>query len=333
MPEIGLTVGCWDYDRALPLLDGRVGIEGCRVIPVTISPEDSFPRAVSRAELDVTEMSLSSYLLQLSRGECPYIAIPAFLSRGFRHEAVYVRTDRDIETPKDLEGKIVGVPEYQMTLALWVRGILQDEYGVDFRTFHYRTGGTNKPGRKERLPLKLPDHMDVQPISPDRSLDDLIRAGELDGIMSPGPPQAFIDGDPSVRRLIDNTREAEQAYHQKTGFFPIMHVVGVRRALAEQHPWLPARVFAAFVEAKKIAINELNDIAASSANRVSLPWLAAEMAETRALMGEDFWSYGVAANRAELETICRYSEEQYLSERRLTVEALFAAETLKMPGI
>lgn len=332
MAEIGLTVGCWDYDRTCALLDGRVGIEGCRVIPVTISPEDSFPRAVSRAELDVSELSLSSYLLQISRGDCPYVAIPAFLSRGFRHEAVYVRTDRDIETPKDLEGRLVGVPEYQMTLALWVRGILQDEYGVDFRALRYRTGGTNTPGRKERLPLKLPDHMDVQPIPPERTLNELLLAGEIDAIMSPGPPQAFIEGNPAVRRLIADTRDAERQYFKKTGFFPIMHLVGIRRALVEQHPWLPARVFAAFVAAKSIAMQEIGAVAAAGANPVSMPWFAAELAATRALMGDDFWSYGVAANRAELEAICRYSEEQYLSERRLTVEELFAPETLDMPG-
>ena len=333
MAEIGLTVGCWDYDRTRALLDGRVGIEGCRVIPVTISPEDSFPRAVSRADLDVSELSLSSYLLQVSRGDCPYVAIPAFLSRGFWHEAVYVRTDRDINAPKDLEGKLVGVPEYQMTLALWVRGILQDEYGVDFRAMRYRTGGTNTAGRKERLPLKLPDHMDVQPIPPDRTLNELLVSGEIDAIMSPGPPQAFIEGDPSVRRLIADTRDAERRYFEKTGFFPIMHMVGIRRALVEQHPWLPARVFAAFVAAKRIAMQELGALAAAGANRVSMPWFAAELAATRSLMGDDFWSYGVADNRAELEAICRYSEEQYLSERRLTVEDLFAPETLDMPGV
>ena len=333
MVEIGLTVACWDYDRTRALLDGRVGIEGCRVIPVTIGTEDAFPRAVSRQEFDVSELSMSSYLLQHSRGECPYVAIPAFLSRAFRHDAFYIRTDRGIEEPKDLEGKVVGVPEYQMPLALWARGILQDEYGVDFRTLRYRTGGTNKPGRKERLPLNLPAHMDVQPIPPETSLNELLVAGELDAIMSPGPPRAFIDGGPVVRRLIPDTTAAEKAYYEKTGFFPIMHFVGVRRELVEQHPWLPERVFAAFVEAKKIALREMDEMVALSANKVTMPWFAAELAATRALMGDDFWSYGVAANRGELEAVCRYSQEQYLAERPLTVEELFAPETLEMAGL
>lgn len=328
MAEIGLTVACWDYDRTRAIRDGRVGVEGCRTIPVTVDPEDAFPRAVSRAEFDVSELSLSSYLLQLSRGESPYIAIPVFLSRSFRHDCYYVRSDSGIAEPKDLEGRLVGVPEYQMTLALWGRGILQDEYGVDFRTLRYRTGGLNRPGRKERLPLRLPDHMDVAPIDPARCLNELLLAGELDAIMSPGPPLSFTEGHPNVRRLIDDPPTAERAYFERTGIFPILHVAGIRRDLVDEHPWLPERVFAAFAEAKRIAMQEIDAIAAAGANKVTLPWFAAELARTRALMGEDYWSYGVEANRAALEAVCRYSKEQYLSEKPFAVEDLFAASTL-----
>ena len=228
MTEIGLTVACWDYDRTCALLDGRVGVDGCRVIPVTIGPEDAFPRAVSRAEFDVSELSLSSYLLQLTRGDCPYVAIPVFLSRGFKHDCYYVRADAGINEPKDLEGRLVGVPEYQMTLALWGRGILQDEYGVDFRKLRYRTGGANKPGRKERLPLRLPDHMDVAPVGPERCLNDLLLAGELDAIMSPGPPRAFSDGHPNVRRLMKTLRIGAEI----APGVPWCEVVGSERPLA-----------------------------------------------------------------------------------------------------
>jgi 4,5-dihydroxyphthalate decarboxylase len=332
MTEIGLTIACWDYDRTRALLDGRVGVEGCRVIPVTLSPEDAFPRAVSRAEFDVSELSLSSYLLQLTRGDCPYVAIPVFLSRGFKHDCVYVRADAGIEDPKDLEGKLVGVPEYQMTLALWGRGLLQDEYGVDFRALRYRTGGLNTPGRKERLPLRLPDHMDVAPVGPDRCLNDMLVAGELDAIMSPGPPKAFSDGDPNVRRLIADPHAVEHAYFARTGIFPILHVAGIRRELVDQHPWLPERVYAAFAESKRIAMAEIDAIANAGANKITLPWFAAEVARTRALMGDDYWSYGVEANRAALEAVCRYSHEQYLSERPLTVADLFAETTLALVG-
>jgi 4,5-dihydroxyphthalate decarboxylase len=277
----------------------------------------------------VSELSLSSYLLQHARGDGAYVAIPVFLSRGFKHDCTYVRADAGIRVPKDLEGRTVGVPEYQMTLALWGRGILQDEYGVDFRKLRYRTGGLNKPGRKERLPLRLPGHMDVTPIPADRCLNDQLLAGEIDAIMSPGPPKSFVEGNPAVRRLIDDPPTAERAYFERTGIFPILHVAGIRKELIAEHPWLPERVFAAFVEAKTIAMAEINAIAAAGANKVTLPWFAAEVARTKALMGEDYWSYGIAANRATLEAMCRYSHEQYLSERRLVVEELFAEATLE----
>jgi 4,5-dihydroxyphthalate decarboxylase len=332
MADVTITLGCWNYDRTQPLIDGRVGVEGCTVAPVVLRTEQLFPRAFQRQEFDVSELSVSSYILQVSRRECAYVAIPVFPSRAFRHACVYVRADRGIHEPKDLEGRVVGVPEYQMTLALWVRGILQDTYGVDFRTIRYRTGGTNAPGRKERLPLRLPVHMDVQPIPEGRCLNDLLVTGEIDAVMTPSPPLAFSLGAPLVRRLFSNAAEAERAYYRATGFFPIMHVVGVRRSLAEQYPWLPVNLFNAFVAAKVVAMRELDDIARGNANRITLPWFAAEWEATRSLMGDDFWSYGVPANRRELEALCRYSREQYLSEREMSVEELFEPETLTLPG-
>lgn len=331
MENVTITLGCWNYDRTMPLIDGRVGVEGCTVAPVVLPTEQLFPRAFQRQEFDVSELSVSSYILQLSRGECGYVAIPVFPSRAFRHACIYVRADRGIATPKDLEGKVVGVPEFQMTLALWLRGILQDVYGVDFRTIRYRTGGTNAAGRKERLPLRLPDGMDVRPIPEDKCLNDLLVAGELDAVMTPAPPLAFTQGDPDVVRLFEDAAGVEREFHRQTGFFPIMHVVGVRRSLAEKHPWLPVNLFKAFVAAKAMAVGELDAIARGNANRITLPWFAAEWEATRAFMGENFWPYGVAANRRELEALCRWSREQYLSERDIAVDEMFAPETLGLP--
>ena len=327
MAKVTITLGCWNYDRTMPLIDGRVGVEGCNVAPVVLPTEQLFPRAFQRQEFDVSELSVSSYLLQMSRGECDYVAIPVFPSRSFRHACIYVRNDRAIETPKDLEGKIVGVPEYQMTLALWLRGILQDVYGVDFRALKYRTGGTNAAGRKERLPLRLPPEIDSRPIPEDKCLNDLLLSGELDAVMTPAPPLAFSEGSPLVRRLFADADVVERDYYRQTGFFPIMHVVGVRRSLAERHPWLPVNLFKAFVEAKALAMKELDAIARGNANRITLPWFAAEWEATRAFMGRNFWPYGVAPNRAELEALCRYSVEQHLSERPFTVDELFAPGT------
>jgi len=330
MSVLTLTLATWDYDRTRPLLDGRVRVPGCQIVPVVMRSEDLFPRAFSRAEFDVSELSLSSHLLQLSRGRADYVALPVFVSRAFRHGSIYVRTDRGIDRPIDLEGKTVGVPEFQMTLALWVRGILQDEFGVDFRKMRWRTGGTNVPGRKERLPLDLPSEIDVQSIEADRSLNELLAAGELDAVISPSPPDLFARGDPRVRRLFQDSRETERAYFRKTGYFPIMHLIGLRKSLVADHPGVAAQLFAAFSDAKRIAVAELDAAARASANRTMLPWLAEELEATKALMGPDPWRYGVAANRVQLEAICRWSAEQHLSKRRLEVDELFAEETLQL---
>ena len=328
-----LTLACWDYDRTRALLEGRVGVAGWRIDAKAQPPEETFPRAVADAPFDVSELSLSSYLMQVSRGEGAYIAIPAFVSRAFHHGAIYVRTKRGIETPKDLEGRLVGVPEYQMTMALWVRGILGDEYGVDFRKIRYRTGGANKPGRKERLALELPEDMDVAPIPEGSTLNELLLAGELDAVIAPTPPDGFTAGDKAVRRLFADPAAEERAYYARTGLFPIMHVIGVRRTLADEHPGLAADLFRAFVEARNLAMREHDLTARSSANRMMLPWFADQWEATKDLMGDDFWPYGVAENRAELEAICRYSHEQNLGRKRLSVEALFAPETVELPGI
>ncbi|MEE3050514.1 MAG: 4,5-dihydroxyphthalate decarboxylase [Pseudomonadota bacterium] len=328
-----LTLACWDYDRTRALLEGRVGVAGWRIDAKAQPPEETFPRAVADAPFDVSELSLSSYLMQVSRGEGAYIAIPAFVSRAFHHGAIYVRTKRGIETPKDLEGRLVGVPEYQMTMALWVRGILGDEYGVDFRKIRYRTGGANKPGRKERLALELPEDMDVAPIPEGSTLNELLLAGELDAVIAPTPPDGFTAGDKAVRRLFTDPAAEERAYYARTGLFPIMHVIGVRRTLADEHPGLAADLFRAFVEARNLAMREHDLTARSSANRMMLPWFADQWEATKDLMGDDFWPYGLAENRAELEAVCRYSHEQNLGRKRLSVEALFAPETVELPGI
>jgi 4,5-dihydroxyphthalate decarboxylase len=328
-----LTLACWDYDRTRALLEGRVGVAGWRIDAKAQPPEETFPRAVADAPFDVSELSLSSYLMQVSRGEGAYIAIPAFVSRAFHHGAIYVRTKRGIETPKDLEGRLVGVPEYQMTMALWVRGILGDEYGVDFRKIRYRTGGANKPGRKERLALELPEDMDVAPIPEGSTLNELLLAGELDAVIAPTPPDGFTAGDKAVRRLFTDPAAEEWAYYARTSLFPIMHVIGVRRTLADEHPGLAADLFRAFVEARNLAMREHDLTARSSANRMMLPWFADQWEATKVLMGDDFWPYGVAENRAELEAVCRYSHEQNLGRKRLSVGALFAPETVELPGI
>ncbi|MDD9878038.1 MAG: ABC transporter substrate-binding protein [Magnetovibrio sp.] len=332
MTDLALSLGCWDYDRCRPVLDGRVAIDGVELAPNVLYPTEIFARAFTEAPFDISELSASSYVYQTSSGDCPYVAIPVFVSRAFRHGGIYVRADSGIKEPKDLEGRAVGVPEYQMTMALWARGILADEYGVDFRKLKYRTAGTNEPGRKERLPLALPDHMDVAALPETESLNGAMLAGRLDAMISPMPPTAFTEGDPRVRRLFADPVAEERAYFRRTGLFPIMHLIGVRKTLLAERPGLGAAVHRAFVEARRLAMDELARTATASANRLHLPWLAAEWETTRALMGDDYWPYGVAENRRDLEALCRYSSAQYLSGRQLDVEELFDPETLELSG-
>jgi 4,5-dihydroxyphthalate decarboxylase len=325
---ITLTLACGNYDRARPILDGRVPVEGARIVPVPLASEQTFPRAVTRAEFDVTELSLSSQLLQLSRGEGEYVALPVFIARAFRHGCIYLRRDAGIATAKDLEGRRVGVPEYQMTLGLWLRGILADEHGVDVNGIAWRTAGTNAAGRKERLPLELPHSMDVRPLPKGATLNAALLAGEIDAILSPTPPAAFAAGDPRVVRLFPDPRAAAEAFHRRTGFFPIMHLIGVRRDVLARAPGIGRALFEAFVAAQHLAEKEWETALAASSPATIFPFLAEEWVAMHALLGREPWQHGVAANRKELEAVCRWSYAQHLARRPLSIEELFDPATL-----
>lgn len=322
-----LTVACAPYDRVRPLFDGRVALPGIRLVPVPIHSEQSFPRAFTRAEFDVTELSLSSQLIQVSRGQGEYVAIPAFVSRAFRHGCIYLRADAGITDAKGLEGRRIGIPEYQMTLGLWLRGILADDHGVDVNGIAWRTAGTNQAGRKERLPLELPPGMDVRPLPDGATLNQALLDGGIDAILSPTEPLAFAQGDPRVVRLFPDPRAAAMAYHRRTGFHPIMHVMGLRRDIAEKHPGLAGRLYQAFEEARRLGLAEMEADLRHSSLSLMLPFLAEEWAATKALLGADPWTYGLHANRAELEAIARWSHAQHLSRRLLGVEEMFHPDT------
>jgi 4,5-dihydroxyphthalate decarboxylase len=324
--KLPLTVACWDYDRTRALLDGRVAIEGCDANLLTLPVEETFLRALRSQEFDVAELSFSSYTVLRARGDAPYVAIPVFLSRMFRHSCIYIRTDKGIRTPADLAGRVVGVPEYQLTALVWARGLLQDEHGVAPSALRWRTGGVEEPGRHEKIALSLASDIDIAPIPAEETLSQWLIDGRIDAIICPRAPRLFTEGAPNVGRLFPDFREAERDYYARTGIFPIMHVVGIRAGLVEQHPWLAASVFKAFAQAKRHAEAELGEVAAL---KVTLPWLAAEYAETVKLMGRDYWRYGVAGNERVIDTFLRYHHEQGLSQRRLTIPELFAPSTLE----
>jgi 4,5-dihydroxyphthalate decarboxylase len=325
MARLPITIATWDYDRVRALVDRRVAVEGCDVNYVTMQVEEILERAFFHREFDVAEIGLSPYLIALSRGVAPYVAVPAFLSRMFRHSAVYIRSDRGIDGPADLRGKRIGVPEYQMSAALWVRGFLADEFAVAAKDINWVQGGLETPGRRDKFPLNLPAGFPLASAPSGKTLSSMLAEGELDAVISARRPSCFVAGHPTVRRLFPDYRAAERDYYRRSGVFPIMHAVGIRPDLLEQHPWLAASVYKAFVEAKRIADA---DLAETTALKIGLPWVTAELDATRETMGDDFWSYGVDANRTCLELMARYSHEQGLAVRLVTVEEMFAPGTL-----
>ena len=326
-PTLTLSLGCCDYDRTRALFDRRVTIEGCDLIPLALHPEEIFHRAFRSQEFDICELSMSSHTVMTSRAQTDYVAVPAFVSRVFRHSGIYVRTDRGITKPEDLRGKTIGIPEYQITANVWIRGILQDDYGLNPADVHWRRGGVEVSGRQERAALKLPADIDLQQIPDGKTLSGMLEAGELDAVFSAKAPSCFTRGADKVARLFPAFRKAEEDYFKRSRIFPIMHVIGIRRALAEQHPWLPVSVFKAFIRAKDMAMEELAQIGHLYA---SLPWGVSEFAAAQALMGVDYWSYGLEANRHALETFTRYHHEQGLSARKVAPEELFASASLDL---
>jgi 4,5-dihydroxyphthalate decarboxylase len=318
-----LTLGTWDHDRVMALHNGRIGVPNVTLKGEIHPTAKLFPWAVQDAKFDITEMSVSSYILQLSRGGSDYTAIPAFVSRAFRHSGFFARAGSGIKSPADFGGRRIGVPEYQMTAAVWMRGILADEYGVDCDTIHWRTGALDGGVRRERLELELPQGMQVEPITEGDSLQAMLLRGEIDGLLAPKPPQAFLAGNPDLIRLVPDFEKAEQDYHRKTGFFPIMHLIGVRKSIADENPALVRDLYEGFVAARDAAMDRLRSVWLGNANRLSLPWLGASMERTLTTLGPDYWSYGFAANRTEIETICRYSVEQHLAKSLVEPKALF----------
>jgi 4,5-dihydroxyphthalate decarboxylase len=324
--RLRLSLACWDYDRTRALQSGRVRPDGIDLVPLVLPVEETFYRMLTYGEFDVAEMSLSSYVLTLFRDPAPFIAIPVFPSRVFRHGSIYVNVRSGVLRPEDLRGRVVGVPEYQMTASVWIRGILADRHDVPTDSVRYRTGGLHDAGRAEKIALDLPDRFDVAPIPPHRTLNDMLGSGEIDALYTARAPHAFDPRDPdgAVRRLFPDPRPSERAYFQATGIFPIMHTVVIRREIYEANRWIARSLLDAFTASKDLVYPELREI---TALKTMLPWSTNEAEDTVALMGEDFWPYGIEANRTTLEIFLRYSFDQGLAKRLLGIEEIFAPET------
>jgi len=323
MTRLSLSVACQDTDRTRALRNGGVSVEGCDLTFVSANVEEIFQRAFRHAEFDISELSLSTHLLTTARGDSRYIGIPAFVSRSFRHSAIYIRTDRGIDSPAALKGRRIGVPDFQQTAGVWVRGMLADEYGVRPTDVVWRTGGLEQTGRTARVALALPPGLSVEPIGPDQTLAALLETGDLDALISPRAPSCMERG-ALVGRLFPDFRTAEEAYFRRTGLFPLMHVIGIRRELAAAHPWLPMNLFKAFSAAKALAMQQIVGTGILAATH---PWIAHDVARVQALMGADYWRYGVADNAKELQAMLRYSRADGLITREVALDELFAAST------
>ena len=329
MSKLRLSFACWNYDRTRALLDGSVRPDGIDLNYLCLPVEETFFRMARHREFDVAEMSFSSYCVSLNKPERPFVALPVYPSRFFRHSCIYVNAAAGIREPKDLIGKRIASPEYQMTAPVWIRGILQDHYGVPVTNADsepYRFGGEEEPGRIEKLKLDLPPDIKLQAIGPTQTLSQMLADGDIDALYTARAPSSFTRGDGRVRRLFENYAEIERAYWRDTGIFPIMHVIVMRREIYEANRWIAQSLTKAFYAAQQMAYD---DLAETAALKSMLPWLVAHVEEARREMGADWWPYGLEPNRKALETFTRYHFEQGLSKRQLGLDELFAPESLE----
>ena len=326
MSKLKLTFGCWNYDRTRALMDGTVQPDGIDLNYLDMPVEETFFRMLRHKEFDVAEMSLSSYTVSMFNEARPFVAIPVFPSRFFRHSCIYVNAGAGIREAKDLIGKRVGNPEYQMTAPVWIRGILSDHYGVPVDSVTYFTGGEEEPGRSEKIRLDLPPNIRVEQIGPDQTLAQMLLDGDIDALYTARMPSSFLKGGGRVLRLFEDYEQVERNYFKETKIFPIMHTVAIRRDVYEANRWVARSMMKALEVSQRRTYEDLYETAAL---KVMLPWLTSHVEQVKREMGEDFWPYGFEKNEATLRTFLRYSFEQGLSKRLLEPRELFAPESLE----
>ena len=327
-----ITVAGYAYDRVQPLIDGRVLVEGCSLTYQKGSIGDLNTHVLSGPQtIEVTEIGLHPYMLGVANdGVRGYSLLPIFPLRTFRHKSIFIRTDRGIDRPEDLRGKTIATPGYSSSSLTWIRGMLEDEYGITPQDVTWvvskKDSSADVSGSVSKQENVIPDGLEVVEGPPGLDESDLLERGEVDALFHAIEPRAFVERDPIVARLFPDPRQSERAYFAKTGIFPIMHVVAVRNDVVEENPWLPAAVFNTYSKAKKMNMEHLKKMGWAM---ISLPWFSDEFEETRELMGDNYWPYGIEPNRKTLETLFRYSYEQGLASRELTIEELFHPSTLE----
>jgi 4,5-dihydroxyphthalate decarboxylase len=316
MAKRTITIGMRDYDHIRALADGRVKIDGVDLKFVNISPPSQiFLRMLHDEEFDASEMSLSNFMIAIGKGDRRFVAIPVFPSRVFRHSYIWINTRAGIAKPQDLKGRKVGIADYSMTALLFVRGLLQHEYGVAPEDIHWFRR------RAEHVAIDTPPGVRIDNIAKDETLDSLLEAGQLDAVALTSPPRAFLQGSPLVQRLFADCRTIEADYYRRTKIFPIMHMVVIRRTIYEQDPALAIRLTQGFQAAKEFAFEGYDE------GLSALPWVTLDLEYARLILGKDVYPYGIKPNAATLEAAMVFSHEQGLTKRKFTVEELFAPET------
>lgn len=329
MSKLRLSVAVGNYDRCRPLFDGDVQIDGVDPVFMQLSPEEIFFRAFRHAEFDICELSLSSSVVKAANGTLPYVGVPVFLSRMFRHSAFYVRKDR-IRTPRDLAGKKVGLPEYQLTAMVWIRAFLEQDYGVAPEDITWVRGGISDADRPEKIELNLPPGIRLEDAPSGKTISALLAEGEIDGYIAPRAPDIAPGQAAEVGWLFDDPAAEARAYFERHRIFPIMHIVGIRRAIVDAHPWLAGAVYKAFAQSKELCLERLLE---TSACKITMPFVDERLHADMALMGRDFWTYGIPANRHVLEHFFEQHHRQGLSSRCLAVEELFHPATFEQFSI
>jgi 4,5-dihydroxyphthalate decarboxylase len=322
MANLNLTLACWSSDRTRPLIDGSIRPEGIDLDIKMLRPRETFQRMLDDQEFHASELSLASYTALIGRGDCPFIAIPVALSKIFRHSCIYVRKGAGIERPEDLKGKRIGTSQYSSTALVFMRGMMQHDYGVKNSDVHWFMGPLNTFAEKRLIPLDPPEDVRLDFLKAGQTLEGMFEAGELDALFSIYIPKLFLENSPLIARLFPNFKEVEQDYYRRTGIFPIMHIVVVRKDVHAEHSWVAKSLYRAFCQAKDMAIESLYD---TDALKVSLPWLIDHVEKARHVFGKDFWAYGLEPNRPTLAAIGRYVHEQGLSPRVVEPEELFAS--------
>ena len=324
MRKLPLTLACGAYDRTEALRNGVVQPEGIELTYLPIqSPPEIFARMLKHQEFDVAEMSSSHYLICRSKGDFPFVALPIFPSRVFRHGFIFVNTQANVKTPKDLEGKRVGVPEYRQTAAVWIRGILKQEYGAAWEKMYWFEGGINEPRHQDVLDLRPEGPVSLQFIGEGKTLSGMLETGEIDAMIGARNP-ASLKVSSHVQRLFPNYRETERDYYRKTGIFPIMHTLVMKESLFREKPWVVHSLYKAFVEAKRWGLEQARF---SGTLRYTLPWLLADLEELDEVFGSDPWPYGLESNRTTLQTLVDYLVDQRFLRQPVKLETMFAAIT------